>query len=115
MSPAAPQADYFYIVVGGRLSVLADDKQVNSLSSGECFGEMGILDDVPRNATVVAETHAACLALSAADLRLLLTKSSALRQGLRSIASGREENLRSRSYYGPRRATGAPVRFGDSD
>jgi len=88
------QADAFYIVVSGTLGVHADGTRVMSLGVGDCFGEMGILNNVPRNATVVADTPVACLSLAAADLRRLLTKSSALRQGLRTVASDREENLR---------------------
>ena len=51
--------DSLYIVLSGRLKVLmsdADGKEVilSILSPGEFFGEMGLLDDSPRSASVVA-------------------------------------------------------------
>lgn len=81
-------------MVGGSLAVIADGAQINSLRSGDCFGEMGILNSAPRSATVAAQSAASVLVLPATDLRAMLAKSAALRQGLRAVASEREGALR---------------------
>jgi len=56
---AGDSAECLYIVLSGRLKVMmgeADGKEMilSIIGPGEFFGEMGIIDDSPRSATVVA-------------------------------------------------------------
>jgi len=56
---AGDQIDSLYIVISGRLKVMmgdADGKEVilSLIGPGEFFGEMGLIDDGPRSASVVA-------------------------------------------------------------
>jgi hypothetical protein len=55
--------DYFYILRSGRADVLQDGRHVRTLGAGECFGEIALLHDRPRTATVQA-ADGAPLALS---------------------------------------------------
>jgi CRP-like cAMP-binding protein len=54
-------AHAFYAVVEGRVVVHRDGKAVVHLGPGDSFGERGLLDHAPRNATVTTETDATLL------------------------------------------------------
>jgi len=56
---AGDPTDSLYIVISGRLKVMLSDAEGKEvilaiLGSGEYFGEMGLIDDAPRSASVVS-------------------------------------------------------------
>lgn len=56
---AGDPTDSLYIVISGRLKVMMSDAEGKEvilaiLGSGEFFGEMGLIDDAPRSASVVS-------------------------------------------------------------
>jgi CRP/FNR family cyclic AMP-dependent transcriptional regulator len=74
---AGDPTDSLYIVLSGRLKVMmsdADGKEVilNILGPGEFFGEMGLIDDSPRSASVVAIEPCELLSISKRDFKRCL-------------------------------------------
>ncbi len=77
---AAPDA--LYIVRTGHVKVERDGVIVNTLSRGEFFGEMAVLDNVARSATCAAVDHAELVRLDSADFRDLLERFPTIREKL---------------------------------
>ncbi len=48
--------DAFYVIGAGRVEVREGDRPVRTMGPGEHFGELALLHDVPRTASVVAKT-----------------------------------------------------------
>ena len=72
--------DALYIVISGRLKVMvgeADGKEtiLSILGPGEFFGEMGLIDDRPRSASVVAIEPCELLAVARRAFRKCLVES----------------------------------------
>ena len=57
------KGDHFYLIDEGTLDVEVDGRPAQSLGPGESFGEIALLRDVPRTATVKAKTDAKLYAL----------------------------------------------------
>ena len=77
---AGDLTDSLYIVISGRLKVMmsdADGKEVilAILGSGEFFGEMGLIDDAPRSASVVSLESCELLCVTKRDFKRCLEES----------------------------------------
>jgi CRP/FNR family cyclic AMP-dependent transcriptional regulator len=73
--------DSLYIVLSGRLKVMmsdSDGKEVilSILGPGEFFGEMGLIDDEPRSASVVTIEPCELLAISKRDFKKCLLENN---------------------------------------
>jgi MFS family permease len=59
--------DRFYIVSRGRLAVTQAGRSLGNLAAGDSFGEIALLRDIPRTATVTASEDVELYALERAD------------------------------------------------
>jgi len=75
-------AHAFYAVADGRVVVHRDGKAVAHLGPGDSFGERGLLDHAPRNATVTTETDTTLLRVEGNALLDALEAAPALRPAL---------------------------------
>lgn len=80
-------AHAFYIVVEGGVVVHRDDVEVIRLGAGEWFGERGLLDQAPRNATVTTTEDSTVLRLEGSVLLDALEAAPTMRTEL--AAGGR--------------------------
>ena len=76
---AGDATDSLYIVLSGRLKVMmsdSDGKEVilSILGPGEFFGEMGLIDDEPRSASVVTLEPCELLSIAKRDFRKCLAE-----------------------------------------
>jgi CRP/FNR family transcriptional regulator, cyclic AMP receptor protein len=67
-----------YVLLDGEASVMRGSTLLARLSAGEFFGELAVIDQQPRVASVRAETATTCLAIASWDLLGLLERDSAL-------------------------------------
>ena len=74
---------------GGTAEVTQDGKTVAELGPGEFFGEMGVLERAPRNATVVAKTPMTLLTLTSWDVKRLESKSPEAMEQLQQVIEQR--------------------------
>lgn len=69
-------SDEMYIVAAGDTDVLKNNVKIAERKKGDFFGEMGIFDNAPRSATVMATTDVTAITLHRKDLLELLRQES---------------------------------------
>jgi CRP-like cAMP-binding protein len=84
----------FYLVARGRVVVSRQGPdgaaaEVARLGDGDQFGELALLHDAPRGATVTAATDCLFLTLTREQFRLLLEATPDVRAAIERIASAR--------------------------
>ena len=79
--------DSLYIVLSGRLKVMMSDAEgkeviLSILTAGEFFGEMGLIDDAPRSASVVSIEPCELLSIAKRDFKKRLAENFEMAQAV---------------------------------
>jgi hypothetical protein len=86
--------DSFYVIADGRAEVVGDGAVVRTLGPGGSFGEISLLHDVPRTATIRAATDLTLFELEREDFLAAVGGSSASRDAARAVVAGHLANYR---------------------
>jgi CRP/FNR family transcriptional regulator, cyclic AMP receptor protein len=84
----------FFVIVDGEVGVTKDGQEIRTLGSGDFFGEIALLEDTPRTATVVAKTPLRFFVLTRQAFRSMLAHQPELEQ---KVLSALEERVRATS------------------
>ena len=85
-----------FVIVDGAVRVVRDGEDLARLGPGEFFGEMSVIDGLPRVAQVVATAPTRCLALASWDFERLVLEHP--RIGL-AILRGLSARLRAKTEH----------------
>ena len=80
---------HLFVLVRGEVKVLSGDLQLATLGAGECFGELALLDNSTRTATIRAKGSITCLKLARTDFEDLLDVSPDLARTVMHVLSQR--------------------------
>jgi CRP-like cAMP-binding protein len=89
ISEGDPHGDRFYAIVEGTVNVDVGGRVIASEGPGSCFGEIALLDDVPRTATVTATSDLRLLALDRDDFLRAVTGHEPSDEAARAFAAER--------------------------
>jgi MFS family permease len=85
--------DRFYILVEGEVDVTAEGKPISTMSTGGYFGEIALLKDVPRTATVSAKTDVVLYALEREDFLGAVTGHAPSAKAAETVVASRLSDL----------------------
>jgi CRP-like cAMP-binding protein len=77
----------FFVIVDGKVEITRKGKRVTSRGGGDFFGEIALLEETPRMATVTTKTPVRLFVLTRADFRHLVDENPSVeRKVLRALA-----------------------------
>jgi CRP-like cAMP-binding protein len=81
----------FFVLLQGTADVTKDNRRINTMSSGEFFGEIALVAKVPRTATVTATSDVRVLVINERDFSALLKDSPEVGVGVAEVLVERVE------------------------
>jgi CRP/FNR family transcriptional regulator, cyclic AMP receptor protein len=75
MTKQGARGHEFGVIINGTANVIANGTQLATLGPGDFFGEIALVSDVPRTATITATSPVRLLVITARDFRQLMRQS----------------------------------------
>src|SRR6266511_802027 len=72
----------FFVLLEGEADVTKGDRSINTMREGDFFGEIALVTQMPRTATVTATTDVRVLVINERDFAALLKKSPEVGRGV---------------------------------
>ena len=79
----------FFVLLEGEADVTKDGRAINQLSAGDFFGEIALVSDSPRTATVTATTPVRALVITDRSFRRLLKDQPAIQNKVLAALAAR--------------------------
>lgn len=79
----------FLVLLEGNADVTQDGQSINQLGSGDFFGEIALVEDRPRTATVTASSPVRALVITDRAFRQLLDEQPEIREKVLAAAAAR--------------------------
>ena len=86
--------DRFYVIESGEVDVSAHGEHLGTMSAGDHFGEIALLRDVPRTATVTAKNEVSLRALERDEFLSAVTGHPASVEAADAVVASRLSGLR---------------------
>jgi CRP-like cAMP-binding protein len=87
----------FFVIIEGEVSVAKDGSEIRTMGPGDFFGEIALLEDTPRTATVTATTPLRFFVLTRQSFRSLLAHQPEIEE---QVTKAVQERVRSPSEQG---------------
>ena len=86
--------DFLYVIAEGKVDVIKDDQKITTLTKGEYFGEMALMSEKKRTATIKACGSCKILAIKKQDFNVLMNHFSDLKENFISTENQRLDDLK---------------------
>jgi CRP-like cAMP-binding protein len=87
------QGERMYVVLEGRLDILVGDNVVETLEEGGIVGEMALIDDAPRAASVIANTECRLVGIDRQRFHMLVQSNPAFSTHVMKILANRLRHM----------------------
>ena len=86
----------FFVIADGSANVSVGGEQVRSLGPGDYFGEIGLIADIDRTATITAESELRCYGMTSWDFRPLVESNASIAWKMLQIMAQRLKEAQTR-------------------